>query len=140
MITISNGPATPYITKYLTQGLIDHALQNARAEVSDPMAFVAKDGDTIVGGIQVEIFFGQLHIRLLYVDNAYRKYGVGKKLMEEAMNFGREMKCSQCFVETMSFQALGFYQKLGFLLEFTRTGYAHGAENHHLRKDLRKSI
>ena len=136
MITISNGPATPYITKYLTQGLIDHALQNARAEVSDPMAFVAKDGDTIAGGITIEIFYGQLHIKLLFVEDEYRKYGVGKKLMEQALNFGREMKCPQAFVKTMSFQALGFYQKLGFSIEFSRDGYASGAKNHYLRKDL----
>ena len=137
MVIISREFATPDVTKYLAQGINGYSLQKIGiVGKNDLVAFVAKDGDTIVGGIQVEIFFGQLHIRLLYVDNAYRKYGVGKKLMEEAMNFGREMKCSQAFVETMSFQAFEFYQKLGFLLEFTRTGYICGAKDHYLRKDL----
>lgn len=136
MITISKEPSTPDVTKYLTKGIRDHILQKVGPSKSDPVAFVANDGDTIAGGITVEIFCGQLHIPLLYVEDAYRKYGVGKKLMEEALNFGREMKCPQTFVEVMSFQALEFYQKLGFLLEFSRTDFACGAKNHYLRKDL----
>ena len=136
MITISKGSVTPDVIKYLNQRLSDHALQSVGTGKSDPVAFVAKDGDTIAGGITIEIFYGQLHIKLLFVEDAYRKYGIGKKLMEEALNFGREMKCSQAFVETMSFQAFEFYQKLGFLLEFTRTGYICGAKDHYLRKDL----
>ena len=33
-------------------------------------------------------------------------------------------KCPFAFVETMGFQALEFYEKCGFKLEFTRAGYA----------------
>ena len=137
MITISKEPATPDVTECLTQRIGNHSLQKLGiAGKGDSVAFVAKDGDTFAGGITVEVFYGLLHIKLLFVEDVYRKYGIGKKLMEEALNFGREMKCRQAFVETLSFQALGFYQKLGFLLEFSRTGYTCGVENHHLRKDL----
>ena len=137
MITISKEPDTPDVTERLTQRITDHSLQKLGiAGKSDPMAFIAKDGDTFVGGITVVVYYGQLHIMWLFVEDAYRKYGIGKKLMEEALNFGKEMKCSQAFVNTMSFQALGFYQKLGFVLEFSRTGYTCGFENHYLRKDL----
>jgi len=56
--------------------------------------------------------------------------------MEHAFTFGRENKCPFAFVETMSFQAVEFYQKIGFQLEFTRSGYAHGTSFHYLRKDF----
>ena len=56
--------------------------------------------------------------------------------MKNALKYGKENKCPFAFVETMSFQALDFYQKLGFQLEYTRTGYAHGTSFHYLRKDL----
>jgi len=36
----------------------------------------------------------------------------------------------------MSFQALEFYQKMGFELDFTRPGYAHGTSFHYLSKKL----
>ena len=137
MITISKESATPDVTKYLAEGINDYSLQKVEiAGKGDPVAFVAKDGHTIVGGMTVEVFYGQLHIKLLFVEDAYRKHGIGKKLMEEALNFGREAKCCQAFVETMSFQARGFYEKLGFSLEFSRIGYACGAKNHYFKKDL----
>ena len=137
MVIISREFATPDVTKYLAQGINGYSLQKIGiVGKNDLVAFVAKDGDIIVGGITVEVFYGQLHIKLLFVEDEYRKYGVGKKLMEQALNFGREMKCPQAFVKTMSFQALGFYQKLGFSIEFSRDGYASGAKNHYLRKDL----
>lgn len=44
--------------------------------------------------------------------------------------------CPFAFVETMSFQALDFYRKMGFELEFTRSGYKHGTAFHYLRKLL----
>jgi hypothetical protein len=56
--------------------------------------------------------------------------------MKKALQYGRDKDCPFAFVETMSFQALDFYQKMGFQLELTRTGYAHGTSFHYLRKDL----
>jgi ribosomal protein S18 acetylase RimI-like enzyme len=56
--------------------------------------------------------------------------------MESALKYGRGNKCLFAFVETMSFQALDFYRKVGFELEFTRSGYKHRTLFHYLRKAL----
>ena len=56
--------------------------------------------------------------------------------MEYALTYGRDNKCSFAFVETMSFQAIGFYQKIGFELEFTRSGYKRDTSFYYLRKSL----
>lgn len=52
------------------------------------------------------------------------------------MDYGRSNKCPFAFVATMSFQAREFYEKIGFTLEFTRSGYKHGTSFHYLRKEL----
>ena len=65
-----------------------------------------------------------------------RGKGVGRKLMEAACEKGVEYGCRFAFVETMSFQALDFYQKFGFVLEYTRKGYDKGVDFHYLRKDF----
>ncbi len=70
------------------------------------------------------------------MDECYRCQGLGTELMEVAFKFGRENKCPFAFVETMSFQALGFYQKNEFQLDFTRSGYSHGTSFHYLQKKL----
>jgi len=56
--------------------------------------------------------------------------------MEKALHFAKENGCHFAFVETMQFQALGFYQKLGFELEFSRSGYANDGIFHYLKKNL----
>jgi ribosomal protein S18 acetylase RimI-like enzyme len=90
----------------------------------------------IAGVVCVQIFWGQLHIKYVYVDPAYRGRGIGSKLMENAFTFGREHNCTFAFVETMSFQAPEFYQKLGFVLDFTRSGYINEISYHYLKRDL----
>lgn len=61
---------------------------------------------------------------------------MGVRLMECALKYGSDKACPFAFVETMSFQALGFYRKMGFELEFTRSGYKHGTSFHYLQKLL----
>ncbi len=60
--------------------------------------------------------------------------------MEYALEFGKKRGCQFAFVETMSFQALEFYQKNGFAIDFSREGYARNTSFHYLRKDLINSI
>lgn len=93
--------------------------------------------DTLLAGaIVVERFWDALHVKYVYVDDHYRNQGIGTRLMQRAIGYGLEQNCPFAFVETMSFQALDFYQKMGFFLDFTRPGYAHGTSFHYLSKKL----
>jgi len=105
-------------------------------EKFDPIAFIANENGCFIGTIVVELFWGALHIKYVYVDDNYRGKGVGTELMEYALKYGKVKKCPFAFVETMSFQALDFYRKAGFELEFTRPGYKYGTSLHYLRKSL----
>lgn len=58
--------------------------------------------------------------------------------MKRAKEYARDNNVAFCFVETFHFQALGFYQKIGFMLEFTREGYAQRASFHYLSKVIMK--
>jgi ribosomal protein S18 acetylase RimI-like enzyme len=101
-----------------------------------PIAFqLHRDGD-FAGAVVVQMFWGQLHIKYLYVEESLRNSGYGRKLMDQAFTFGRERRCEFTFVETMSFQALRFYQKLGFEIEMVRHGYAADTSFYYLKKIL----
>ncbi|MES2198909.1 MAG: GNAT family N-acetyltransferase [Chlamydiota bacterium] len=117
--------------------------QHARAvighdEIFDPVAFVAHDKGCFAGAIVVGLFWGALHVKKIYVGDEYRGKGIGSQLMEYALKYGRDNKCSFAFVETMSFQALDFYRKMGFELEFTRLGYKHDTSFHYLRREIKE--
>jgi ribosomal protein S18 acetylase RimI-like enzyme len=119
------------------KGFSRHAIaMTGHDEKFDAVAFVANEKGHFAGAIVVELFWGALHVKYVYVEDEYRGRGVAAQLMEHALTYGRNHKCPFAFVETMNFQALGFYQKTGFEVEFTRSGYKHGTSFHYLRKDL----
>lgn len=137
MIEITEQPFSEGLKKQIFDGFSSHALATiGHDEKFDSLAFVAMDGNAVIGSVVVESFWGALHIKLMYVEEAYRNKGVGRRLMERALAYGVKKGCPFAFVETMSFQALDFYRKVGFQLEFTRSGYSHGTSFHYMRKDL----
>ena len=137
MIEIKKDLLNPLLKKQIQEGLSRHSLTTTGFdEKSEAIAFIAYDQTQFVGAITLEVFWGALHIKNLYVEEHYRDHGIATQLMEKALIYGQEFHCPFAFVETMSFQALGFYQKQGFELEFTRSGYAHETAFHYLKKNL----
>ncbi len=137
MINICQQSITEPMKEQIDRSLGHHAIQIVGYdEKFEPVAFVAMDDEIFAGAIVVGLFWGALHVRKIYVDDAYRHQGLGSKLMELAFKYGLENKCPFAFVETMSFQALSFYEKNGFQLDFTRSGYSHGTSFHYLQKKL----
>lgn len=102
----------------------------------DPVVFEMREGDQLMACVGVQIFWGQLHIKYLIVEEPYRNQGLGRTLMEHAFEFGRTRGCTFAFLETMNFQAPDFYQRLGFAVELERPGYAKGTSFFYMRKAL----
>ena len=137
MIGVRQQCLTEDLKKQIYEGFSRHAISTiGHDEKFDPVAFIADDQGCFAGAIVVELFWGALHVKYIYVDDGYRGKGVGVRLMEYALKYGRDKACPFAFVETMSFQALDFYRKMGFELEFTRSGYKHGTSFHYLQKLL----
>jgi GNAT superfamily N-acetyltransferase len=79
-----------------------------------PLAVFAREGGTIVAGLAGETYSGWLFIRYLWVSDALRGKGVGRELMVAAERRAAGRGCHSAWVDTFSFQAPGFYQKLGY--------------------------
>ena len=98
--------------------------------------FIKDENEIIVGGASGTLFYGSLYVDSLWVDKALRRQGWGTKLMHEAENVGRKHGASFVTLNTMDWEALLFYQKLGYSIEFTREGYEKGSMMFMLRKNL----
>lgn len=130
-------PFSENLKQQIYAGFREHAIATIGFdETFAPAAFVASNEGQFVGAVIVELFWSALHVKYVFVKEKYRKQGIATKLMQKALEYGKEHTCPFAFVETMSFQARGFYQKLGFVLEYTRSGYSHGTSLHYLRKDI----
>ncbi|WP_059359941.1 bifunctional GNAT family N-acetyltransferase/NUDIX hydrolase [Parachlamydia acanthamoebae] len=102
----------------------------------DLISFEIYDGSDFVGTVVVQLFWEQLHIKFLFIEERYRGQGIGRYLMNHALEHGKKRGCHFAFVETMNFQAVEFYQRLGFVTESSRGGYAKDTILHYLKKSL----
>lgn len=102
----------------------------------ETISFEVFNQNKLIGAIVVQIFWEQLHIKYLFVEKKSRGQGIATQLMKHVLEFAKKRGCHFAFVETMSFQALEFYSKLGFTIDFSREGYARNTTFYYLRKDL----
>jgi GNAT superfamily N-acetyltransferase len=79
-----------------------------------PLAVFARERETIVAGLAGETYSGWLFIRYLWVSDALRGKGIGPALMDGAETRALERGCHSAWVDTFSFQAPGFYRRLGY--------------------------
>lgn len=135
--SIQKAPITNELTTLIDDGFRQHGKEATGYDHPiDRVAFVANDGETFAGAVTAHVLWGTLHIRHMFIEARYRRQGLGKMLMEKALEFGKAHGSSVAFVDTMSFQALGFYQRLGFVHEFTRTGFIQNSVLYYLKKEL----
>ena len=71
---------------------------------------------TIVGGLLGATYWGWCAVNVVWMEEALRGQGLGRRLLELAENEARERGCRGMHLDTMSFQALAFYQRLGFTI------------------------
>lgn len=135
---IKQNPLTEAVKMKIFDGFGKEAIRatSINGLIEEPISFEIFNGEEFVGAIVVQLFWGQLHIKYLFVEESYRGQGIARQLMSHVLEFGKRRGCYFAFVETMSFQAPDFYQKMGFTIEFSRSGYDQNTTFHYLRKNL----
>lgn len=114
-----------------------------RASAPDPARshvslFLRDESGAIHGGLLAEVYFGWMFVAILWVDGAHRGGGWGKALLEKAEGEAVARGCQGVWLDTFSFQAPGFYQKLGYDVFGTLEDYPPGFTRYFLRKRLEK--
>lgn len=99
--------------------------------------FIRNKEDQIIAGCNGYIIFGCIYTDQLWVDSNHRNQGYAKNLMQQVHEYGREQGCNMATLCSMNFQnAVNFYKKLGYTVDFERQGYAKDASCLFLRRDL----
>ena len=121
----------------VVKGLI--AYNAAHADGDTPRYFlitVRDQGGQVVGGLMGAVYLGWTQVNAVWLPDALRGQGVGTRLMALAEQLARERGCPRVFLETLSFQALPFYEKLGYQVVSRIDGFPPGGTRYALTKIL----
>jgi len=116
--------------------------QIGRPEDYRCLAILASHPDTgeILGGLWGETMFSHLHVDVLFVPEALRGMGVGRRMMGQAEDEAIRRGCCGAWLDTFSFQARGFYERLGYTVFGTIEDYPPGHSRLFLKKPLGMQI
>ena len=90
----------------------------------------------LTGRCNGNTLYGSLYIDQLWVTESLRNIGYGAELINAAEQFGKDKGCTFATVNTMDWEALEFYKKMGYGIEFERHGYSKNSTFYFLRKSL----
>ena len=101
---------------------------------------ICDDGGNIIAGCIVEVDGWKVaDLDILWVDERYRRQGMGSALIREAERVSREKGCYAMVLGTFDFQARPLYEKHGFMLSGTIEDWPRGHRNFSMMKWLDSS-
>ncbi len=113
-ITVTDDDNTANVNA-LIAGVRQFNVEHMGPETSQPLSVIARDAnDQIIAGVAGCTIYDNFLINVLWVDEQQRGLGLGKELMQRAEVAAKQRGCTMAQVDTLSFQAPAFYQKLGF--------------------------
>lgn len=135
-LTVTHDP-DPGDVQIIENGLTTFNLQHAPPENYQRLVVVLRAADHhVVGGILGNTWWGWLRIDELWIDEALRGQDWGTRLMEAAEAEAIRRGCHHVFLDTMSFQALPFYLKLGYTVFGQLDNLPVGHSRYFLQKAL----
>jgi GNAT superfamily N-acetyltransferase len=100
------------------------------------LAISLRDGNEIVGGIVGEVWTAVLFIQFFWLEQGFRGTGFGRKLIGAIEDQARRFGAKRSYLDTMSFQAPGFYRICGYKEFGSIEGYPGGVTRHWFTKTL----
>src|SRR5215469_5656492 len=135
-ITMTDAPdeeAKAFILDPLSE--FNEARSGARMNYQ-PLAIFLSDPETgaIVGGMWGESYLSYLFINLFFIPESLRGAGLGRRLMAQAEEEALRRGCRGVWLDTFSWQARGFYEKLGYSVFGTIDDHPPGHQRFFLKK------
>jgi GNAT superfamily N-acetyltransferase len=121
----------------IVKGLTEYNASKADGDVPNHLVLTVRDQEgKVVGGMFGATYLGWLQIQAVWLSDALRGRGYGTELMRLAEQEALRRNCPRVFLETLSFQALPFYEKLGYTIASRIADFPPGGARYALTKIL----
>ncbi len=112
---ITIGKPKPKDYKTLADGMLSYHTKHGHQRTSETINIFLKDKNkNVYGGTIATVLWNGIEINSLWVEESLRGQGYGKKLIKLVEKEGKKRGCTIIYTNTFSWQAPGFYEKLGF--------------------------
>ena len=96
---------------------------------------IRRENGRVIAAARGATNMGLVEIRGVWVDENQRRQGLGRAVMQAIEAEARHRGCARATLDTYSWQARGFYERLGYT-EFGRLDYPNGTHRIYMVKDL----
>jgi len=119
-------------------GLRSFNQQHAPADQYQPLVIVLRDeAGGVVGGLAGDTYWGWLHVDALWLDEPARGLDFGTHMLQMAELEALQRGCRHAHLDTMSFQARPFYEKMGYTVFGVLDDLPQGQQRIFMQKDLK---
>src|SRR5262245_1716139 len=101
-----------------------------------PLSITLREKKDIVGGVIGDTHMGWLFVQYFWIDEKFRRKGFGTRLLGAAEDEARKRGAKNVYLDTFSFQAQPFYEKLGYRAFGRLNDYPSGHSRTWLSKAL----
>jgi GNAT superfamily N-acetyltransferase len=125
------------LTEVIHEGLAMFNVAQTGVANWHPVQIFLKDSTgEVMGGLLGVIWAGWMFVSMLWLRESIRGSGYGSKLMLAAEQHAIEKGCANSYLDTHSWQARPFYEKLGYEVFATLEDFPVGHKKFFLRKRL----
>lgn len=111
------GEPSPEDKQVMVAGMLAYHASKGHPRKTDTFSVLVKDVNRkLLGCVMVSFLWNGMSIQTLWVDETVRGRGLGQKLMSMVEAEGVKRGCTIAYTDTFTWQAPGFYEKLGYTL------------------------
>lgn len=137
-LVLTEAPAQEDVAAVLA-ALVKYNESQAGPPGRKPLAILVRDPETgeTRGGLIGRIGYDWLFVEYLCAPEDGRGQGLGREMIRQAEAFAERHGCVGVWLDTFSFQARGFYEKLGFTVVGEIADHPRGHSRYFLQKRLK---
>jgi len=122
--------------KAVLDGLLGYNAEKMGKQKYKRLAISLREKGKIVGGIVGEVWTTVLFVNLFWMEQKFRGKDHGTQLIKAIEDEARRFGATRSYLDTMSFQAPGFYRNCGYREFGSIDGYPAGVTRHWFTKAL----